>query len=81
MCFQIKNTVSSAQCIAMDENEPLSMSHIETVMEVVSDWNSARQKLAEPGLPYIGTQSASKGGIFDLISVEDQHPAQKRRRV
>ena len=79
MYFQIKNTVSSAQCIAMDENEPLSMSHIETVMEVVSDWNSARRKLAEPGPSH--TVSWEHNGEVDTASMQDEQPTSKRRRV
>lgn len=38
---QIKNLVSSAQSQALQDKAPLSMEHIRTVLEVVSDWNKA----------------------------------------
>ncbi|KAK7681611.1 hypothetical protein QCA50_015344 [Cerrena zonata] len=60
---QIKNTVSSAQCIAMDEGIPLSMKHIENVMDVVSDWYTAREKLAEPALSWKGVKQHSSEGV------------------
>jgi len=44
---QIKNAVSSAQCIALECKEPLSVEHIETVLDVVNDWKNARQDLVE----------------------------------
>ncbi|KAF7302929.1 AAA family [Mycena kentingensis (nom. inval.)] len=39
---QIKNTVSSAQCIALDADADLSIEHIDAVLEVIEDWNVAR---------------------------------------
>jgi len=44
---QIKNAVNSAQCIALESNEPLSVEHVEVVLDVVQDWKSARQGLVE----------------------------------
>ncbi|EMD40005.1 hypothetical protein CERSUDRAFT_46125, partial [Gelatoporia subvermispora B] len=42
---QIKNTVSSAQCIALDAGEPFSVKHVDEVLEVVQNWNTARKLL------------------------------------
>lgn len=41
---QIKNAVSSALCIALKEKSPpsLSIEHIQSVLEVISDWNKAK---------------------------------------
>ncbi|KAJ7145354.1 P-loop containing nucleoside triphosphate hydrolase protein [Mycena crocata] len=39
---QIKNAVSSAQSIALDENEAMSVEHIDTVLDVLSEWQQAR---------------------------------------
>ncbi|KAJ7054051.1 P-loop containing nucleoside triphosphate hydrolase protein [Mycena amicta] len=41
---QIKNTVSSAQCVAVDANAVLSIEHIDAVLEVVDDWNIAKRQ-------------------------------------
>ncbi|PBK88100.1 P-loop containing nucleoside triphosphate hydrolase protein [Armillaria gallica] len=41
---QIKNVVASAQSIALDDKMPLSPEHIDTVLEVLSDWEMARNK-------------------------------------
>ncbi|KAJ7201265.1 P-loop containing nucleoside triphosphate hydrolase protein [Mycena pura] len=39
---QIKNAVSSAHSIALDENEPMAIDHIDTVLDVLSEWQKAR---------------------------------------
>ncbi|KAI5116472.1 hypothetical protein M0805_001635 [Coniferiporia weirii] len=39
---QIKNAVSSAQSIALERNSRLLIEHIDTVLEVVSDWHTAK---------------------------------------
>ncbi|PAV22548.1 AAA family ATPase [Pyrrhoderma noxium] len=39
---QIKNVVSSAQCIALEAESPLLVEHINAVLEVASDWHKAR---------------------------------------
>lgn len=41
MCVQIKNAVSSAQSIALDAQETLSVAHINKVLDVISDWRAA----------------------------------------
>ena len=38
---QIKNTVSSAQSLALEEGVPLSKKHVETVLQVVQTWQTA----------------------------------------
>ncbi|KAJ7349861.1 P-loop containing nucleoside triphosphate hydrolase protein [Mycena albidolilacea] len=40
---QIKNIVSSAQCVALDANTALSVEHIDAVLEVVDEWNTAKE--------------------------------------
>ncbi|KAJ6601323.1 P-loop containing nucleoside triphosphate hydrolase protein [Mycena vulgaris] len=40
---QIKNVVSSAQCIALDANVDLAVEHVDMVLDVVDDWNTARE--------------------------------------
>ncbi|KAJ7492123.1 P-loop containing nucleoside triphosphate hydrolase protein [Mycena latifolia] len=40
---QIKNVVSSAQCIALDANADMSVEHVNAVLDVVDDWHAARQ--------------------------------------
>ncbi|KAJ7266957.1 P-loop containing nucleoside triphosphate hydrolase protein [Mycena haematopus] len=39
---QIKNTVSSAQCVALDAGKDLSMMHIDAVLDVIDDWAVAK---------------------------------------
>ncbi|KAJ8593330.1 P-loop containing nucleoside triphosphate hydrolase protein, partial [Rhizopogon salebrosus TDB-379] len=39
---QIKNTISTAHSISLDQDEPLSAEHIRTVLEVARDWSKAR---------------------------------------
>ncbi|KAJ6488032.1 P-loop containing nucleoside triphosphate hydrolase protein [Mycena sanguinolenta] len=39
---QIKNAVSSAQCVALDAQEDLSITHIDAVLDVVDDWAVAK---------------------------------------
>ncbi|KAF7344584.1 AAA family [Mycena sanguinolenta] len=39
---QIKNTVSSAQCVALDTQQDLSITHIDSVLDVVDDWAVAQ---------------------------------------
>ncbi|KAG1745714.1 P-loop containing nucleoside triphosphate hydrolase protein [Suillus lakei] len=41
---QIKNTISTAQSISLDQNSPLSAEHIHTVLEVARDWSKAREE-------------------------------------
>ncbi|KAJ6623166.1 P-loop containing nucleoside triphosphate hydrolase protein [Mycena sp. CBHHK59/15] len=41
---QIKNAVSSAQCIALDANAELSVEHIDAVLDVVNDWQTAIER-------------------------------------
>ncbi|OAX38624.1 P-loop containing nucleoside triphosphate hydrolase protein [Rhizopogon vinicolor AM-OR11-026] len=41
---QIKNTISTARSISLDENVPLSVEHIRTVLEVAMDWSKAREE-------------------------------------
>ena len=41
---QIKNLVSSAQSQALQEQEPLSMADIRTVLKVASDWMTAVER-------------------------------------
>ncbi|KAJ7047085.1 P-loop containing nucleoside triphosphate hydrolase protein [Mycena alexandri] len=41
---QIKNAVSSAQCIALDANVPLSVEHVDTVLDVVEAWHTAQEQ-------------------------------------
>uniref|UniRef100_A0A0W0F8F3 AAA+ ATPase domain-containing protein n=1 Tax=Moniliophthora roreri TaxID=221103 RepID=A0A0W0F8F3_MONRR len=41
---QIKNAVSSAQCIALSQKAILSVEHIDAVLEVTQDWDIARLK-------------------------------------
>ncbi|CCM02989.1 uncharacterized protein FIBRA_05104 [Fibroporia radiculosa] len=41
---QIKNAISTAQSIALDQNAPLSVEHIHTVLEVARDWTKAREE-------------------------------------
>ncbi|KAG0704003.1 P-loop containing nucleoside triphosphate hydrolase protein [Suillus ampliporus] len=41
---QIKNTISTAQSISLDQNLPLSAEHIRTVLEVARDWSKAREE-------------------------------------
>ncbi|KAJ7762396.1 P-loop containing nucleoside triphosphate hydrolase protein [Mycena maculata] len=38
---QIKNVVSSSQCIALDANADLTVEHIDAVLDVVDDWHVA----------------------------------------
>jgi hypothetical protein len=45
--FQIKNTVSNAQSIALETQSPLSVEHVDAVLEVVSDWNTAKAQQVE----------------------------------
>ncbi|KAF8576015.1 P-loop containing nucleoside triphosphate hydrolase protein [Ramaria rubella] len=47
---QIKNAVSSGQCIALESKAELSVEHIEAVLEVVSDWKSAKPRLLDSEL-------------------------------
>jgi hypothetical protein len=44
MVQKIKNTISTAHSISLDENAPLSVEHIRTVLEVARDWNKARDE-------------------------------------
>jgi hypothetical protein len=44
---QIKNAVSSALCIALENKEQLSAEHVEAVLDVVSDWKSSRPGLLD----------------------------------
>ncbi|KAI0034423.1 P-loop containing nucleoside triphosphate hydrolase protein [Vararia minispora EC-137] len=44
---QIKNAVISAQSIAMDMDVPLTMGHVDVVLEVFNDWTAARQVQAK----------------------------------
>ncbi|KAF9489070.1 P-loop containing nucleoside triphosphate hydrolase protein [Pleurotus eryngii] len=39
---QIKNTISTAQTLAMEHREPFSVEHIHTVLDVARDWDKAR---------------------------------------
>ena len=64
---QIKNTVSSAQCIAMDSETPLSMEHIKIVLSVVSSWHTAKQKLAQPALTWEGYEDLESGETVQLV--------------
>ena len=64
---QIKNTVSSAQCVAMDLETPLSMEHIKIVLSVVSSWHTAKQKLAQPALTWEGYQDLESGETVQLV--------------
>ncbi|KAJ7492168.1 P-loop containing nucleoside triphosphate hydrolase protein [Mycena latifolia] len=41
---QIKNVVSNAQCIALDANAKLAVEHVDMVLDVVDDWNTAREQ-------------------------------------
>ena len=41
---QIKNAVSSAQSIALEANVPMSIEHVDKVLEVISDWNVAMKQ-------------------------------------
>ncbi|KAF8183562.1 P-loop containing nucleoside triphosphate hydrolase protein [Mycena galopus ATCC 62051] len=41
---QIKNIVSSAQCIALDAKMDLSVEHVDAVLEVVDDWDTAQER-------------------------------------
>ncbi|KAK0473017.1 P-loop containing nucleoside triphosphate hydrolase protein [Armillaria luteobubalina] len=41
---QIKNAMASAKSIALEDNMPLSVEHIDTVLEVLSDWDMARNR-------------------------------------
>ncbi|KAF7790376.1 hypothetical protein EIP86_001331 [Pleurotus ostreatoroseus] len=41
---QIKNAVSSAQSIALEANVPMSIEHVNKVLEVISDWNFAMKQ-------------------------------------
>ncbi|KAJ7508569.1 P-loop containing nucleoside triphosphate hydrolase protein [Mycena galericulata] len=41
---QIKNVVSSAQCIALDASAELSVDHIDAVLDVVDDWHVAKDR-------------------------------------
>jgi len=43
---QIKNAVSTAQCIALDQNSQLLVDHIETVLETLSNWQQAKDNAA-----------------------------------
>jgi hypothetical protein len=43
--FQIKNTISNAQSIALETQSPLSVEHVDTVLEVVNDWNKAKEQV------------------------------------
>ncbi|CAK5275284.1 unnamed protein product [Mycena citricolor] len=40
---QIKNVVSSAQCIALDAEAEMGVEHIDAVLEVIDDWHSAKR--------------------------------------
>ncbi|KAF8532083.1 P-loop containing nucleoside triphosphate hydrolase protein [Gautieria morchelliformis] len=44
---QIKNAVGSAQCIALESGASFSTEHIDTVLDVVSDWNRGRPNLPD----------------------------------
>ena len=44
--MKIKNTVSNAQSIALETGASLSVEHIDAVLDVVSDWNSAKEGMA-----------------------------------
>lgn len=90
---QIKNTVSSAQCIALEEGVPLCMKHIDidVVMDVVSGWHTTRQKLAEPALSLHGakrpievagaaTSDVNVGEEQVLPQIEEEQ-ARKRQKV
>lgn len=41
---QIKNVVSSAQCVALDSNAALCIEHIDAVLDVVDDWHAATER-------------------------------------
>ncbi len=40
---QIKNAVGSAQSIALQHKASLSVDHIDTVLEVMSEWQKAQK--------------------------------------
>ncbi|ETW80179.1 AAA+-type ATPase [Heterobasidion irregulare TC 32-1] len=41
---QIKNAISSAQCIALESDSPLSIEHVNAVLEVVTAWHSSNTR-------------------------------------
>ncbi|KAF7302528.1 AAA family [Mycena chlorophos] len=41
---QIKNTVSNAECVAVDAHESFSLEHIDAVLEVMNDWEKAKRE-------------------------------------
>lgn len=43
--LQIKNTVSNAQSIALETQSPLSVEHVDAVLDVVEDWGTARDRV------------------------------------
>lgn len=43
---QIKNVVSTAKSIASSESSPLSLKHVQTVLEVMQDWQVAKSEHA-----------------------------------
>ncbi|THG97095.1 hypothetical protein EW026_g4850 [Hermanssonia centrifuga] len=52
---QIKNAVSSAQSIALEAGAPLSVAHVDKVLDVVSDWNAAQAQAKISHPPDVGT--------------------------
>ncbi|KAJ6601315.1 P-loop containing nucleoside triphosphate hydrolase protein [Mycena vulgaris] len=40
---QIKNIISSAQCIALDANTEMSVEHVDAVLDVVDDWHARKR--------------------------------------
>ena len=42
--FQIKNAVSTARSIALEQGAKPSVEHVDTVLEVMSDWQSAKSQ-------------------------------------
>ncbi|KAF8824540.1 hypothetical protein HHX47_DHR8000307 [Lentinula edodes] len=60
---QIKNMVGSAQAIALDRNAPLTVEHVDTVLDVVNSWNSESSMSSEHLLDVGSSQSKENGQI------------------
>jgi hypothetical protein len=48
LSLQIKNTLSNARSIALETQTSLSVVQVNAVLDVVSDWNTAKEKMALP---------------------------------
>jgi hypothetical protein len=42
---QIKNIVGNAQSLALDEDAPLSIKHVDTILEIMEEWSNMESGL------------------------------------